>query len=168
MREPVRFALSAVLIVAGSACDITIPWATARPDQRGGQPGAGERRRLERLGAALGLYFFNYMARSSTFRIMNGFYSRIMARMVNEGFARVQSFSTDWHASNFAGATVRRVSRAMWGYDSASDALLLMLVPTLIVMCGLSVSIGLRWPLAGAVRGRPGERSSRSTTWCWR
>src|SRR3984885_4421587 len=72
-----------------------------------------------------------------------------MSRMVNEGFQRVQSFSTDWHASNFAGATVRRVSRAMWGYDSAADALLLMLAPTIIVMVGLSGSMGLRWPGVG-------------------
>ena len=95
------------------------------------------------------IYMLQYASRSFTFRIMNGFYSRIMSRMVNEGFQRVQSFSTDWHASNFAGATVRRVSRAMWGYDSASDALLLMLAPTLIVMCGLVVSFGLRWPMEG-------------------
>src|SRR5580700_720703 len=96
-----------------------------------------------------GLYLIFYATRSSTFRVMNGFYSRIMARMVSEGFQRVQSFSTDWHASNFAGATVRRVSRAMWGYDSAADALLLMLSPTLIVMSGMALSIGARWPAAG-------------------
>jgi ATP-binding cassette, subfamily B, bacterial len=41
----------------------------------------------------------------------------------------------------------------MWGYDSASDALLMMLAPTLIVLAGLAVSMGLRWPLAGLFVG---------------
>ena len=47
-----------------------------------GRPGRRCRRPLPAL---------QYATRSSTFRILNGFYSRIMARMVNEGFQRVQS-----------------------------------------------------------------------------
>ncbi|HEX7761827.1 MAG TPA: ABC transporter ATP-binding protein [Caulobacteraceae bacterium] len=149
LAEPVRFGLIMTLIVAGAACDLTIPWAT-----RGLMNAVSDKAHVSamawRAWAALSaLYLLFYATRSSTFRIMNGFYSRIMSRMVKEGFQRVQSFSTDWHASNFAGATVRRVSRAMWGYDSASDALLLMLIPTLIVMTGLAVSMGVRWLQAG-------------------
>ena len=45
-----------------------------------------------------------------------------MEEMTNEAFRRVQSFSADWHGDTFAGATVRRMSRAMWGYDVVSDA----------------------------------------------
>ena len=80
---------------------------------------------------------------------MNQFSSKSMEKIVNQGFARVQNYSADWHASNFAGATVRKVSRAMWGFDAVTDALILMLLPTIIVLVGLSVTIGLRWPLAG-------------------
>ncbi|MGA0603436.1 ABC transporter ATP-binding protein [Caulobacter sp. KR2-114] len=153
LAEPVRFACIIALILTSSACDLTIPWAT-----RGLMNAVSERGHVSAVAwtawATLsGLYLLFYATRSSTFRFMNGFYSRIMSRMVKEGFARVQSYSTDWHASNFAGATVRRVSRAMWGYDSASDALLLMLVPTLIVMSGLAISIGLRWWWVGLFVG---------------
>jgi ATP-binding cassette subfamily B protein len=153
LREPVRFGFIWVLILAAAACDLSIPWAT-----RGLMNAVAAPQRLTaqawRAWATLSaLYFVFYATRSSTFRIMNGFYSRIMSRMVSEGFRRVQSFSTDWHASNFAGATVRRVSRAMWGYDSASDALLLMLAPTIVVMGGLAISMGLRWPVAGLFVG---------------
>ncbi len=149
LREPVRFGLAGTLILTAAACDLTIPWAS-----RGLIAAVSNPKHLTTLAWAAwaslsAIYMLQYASRSFTFRIMNGFYSRIMSRMVNEGFQRVQSFSTDWHASNFAGATVRRVSRAMWGYDSASDALLLMLAPTLIVMCGLVVSFGLRWPMEG-------------------
>ncbi|HWA63283.1 MAG TPA: ABC transporter ATP-binding protein [Caulobacteraceae bacterium] len=149
MAEPVRFGAACALIVAAAACDLTIPWATRGLMNAVSDPARVTRTAWIAWASLSSLYFFFYASRSSTFRIMNGFYSRIMSRMVKEGFQRVQSFSTDWHASNFAGATVRRVSRAMWGYDSAADALLLMLAPTLIVMTGLAVSMGLRWPIAG-------------------
>ncbi len=149
MREPVRFSLGCALILMAAACDLTIPWAS-----RGLIAAVNNPKHVTALAWAAwatlsSIYMLQYASRSSTFRILNGFYSRIMSRMVNEGFGKVQSFSTDWHASNFAGATVRRVSRAMWGYDAASDALLLMLAPTLIVMLGLVVSFGLHWPMEG-------------------
>jgi ATP-binding cassette subfamily B protein len=149
MKEPVRFALACVLVVAAAACDLSIPWATRGLINAVSAPAHVTTVAWSAWATLSALYLVFYMIRSSTFRLMNGFYSRIMARIVNEGFKRVQSFSTDWHASNFAGATVRRVSRAMWGYDSAADALLLMLAPTLIVMTGLAVSMSLRWPIAG-------------------
>ena len=139
MREPIKFGCACALVVAAAVCDLTIPWATRALTQAVESPARISADAWRAWAALSGLYLFFYATRSATFRVMNGLYSRIMARMVMEGFRKVQSFSTDWHASNFAGATVRRVSRAMWGYDSASDALLLMLSPTLIVMVGLVV-----------------------------
>ncbi|HVN01727.1 MAG TPA: ABC transporter ATP-binding protein, partial [Caulobacteraceae bacterium] len=73
-----------------------------------------------------------------------------MEEMTNEAFRRVQSFSADWHADTFAGATVRRISRAMWGYDVVSDAVIAWIGPALIVLTVLSVNILLRWPMIGA------------------
>jgi ATP-binding cassette, subfamily B, bacterial len=75
--------------------------------------------------------------------------ARNMAEMTDEGFAKVQSFSADWHADAFAGATVRRLSRAMWGYDVVSDAVVMWIGPALAVLIGLSVMMILRWPLVG-------------------
>ena len=72
-----------------------------------------------------------------------------MEQMTNEAFARVQSFSSDWHGDTFAGATVRRISRAMWGYDMVSDAVVMWIGPALIVLAILSVQMMLRWPLIG-------------------
>src|SRR6185312_2007698 len=72
-----------------------------------------------------------------------------MEEMINDAFVRVQSFSADWHADSFAGATVRKVSRAMWGYDQASDALTLVLGPAFFVLVGLSLMMFLRWPVVG-------------------
>src|SRR6185503_20057243 len=72
-----------------------------------------------------------------------------MKDMTDEAFKKVQSFSADWHADNFAGATVRRLSRAMWGYDTVSDAALIWLGPAVLVLVGMCVMMTLRWPIVG-------------------
>ncbi|MFZ3007522.1 MAG: ABC transporter ATP-binding protein [Phenylobacterium sp.] len=149
MGEPRRFALIFVLMLASTACDLSIPWATRGLIDAVATPTSPSDKAWIAWASLSALYLAFYSLRSSMFRLSNGYYSRIMARMVTGAFGRVQAFSADWHASNFAGATVRRVSRAMWGYDSASDALLWMLTPTLVVLSGLAISIGLKWPAAG-------------------
>jgi len=76
---------------------------------------------------------------------------RLMSRFAGEAFSRVQRFSTDWHADNFAGAIVRRITRGMWAVDSLDDILLLEMLPALLVLVGSSLLIGLRWPGMGAM-----------------
>jgi ATP-binding cassette subfamily B protein len=70
---------------------------------------------------------------------------RLMARFASDAFWRVQRFSTDWHANNFAGAIVRRITRGMWAVDTMNDILLLEMLPALLVLVGSSLLLGLRW-----------------------
>jgi ATP-binding cassette subfamily B protein len=74
---------------------------------------------------------------------------RLMWRFASEAFWRVQRFSTDWHANNFAGAIVRRITRGMWAVDTLDDILLLEMLPALLVLVGSSLLLGLRWPGMG-------------------
>jgi ATP-binding cassette, subfamily B, bacterial len=74
---------------------------------------------------------------------------RLMSRFAGESFWRVQRFSTEWHANNFAGAIVRRITRGMWAVDMMDDILLLELLPALLVLVGSSLLLGLRWPGMG-------------------
>jgi ATP-binding cassette subfamily B protein len=153
MRRPARFAGVSGLMLAGTLCDLAIPWAAgglieavSRPAHAGG----GAWRAWALLS---GLYLGFYALRNRGFLLMNSFAARNMEELTNDAFSRVQAFSTDWHADTFAGATVRRVSRAMWGYDAVSDAIFLMLGPSVVVLVGLSISMGVRWPAAGAFCG---------------
>ena len=99
----------------------------------------------------VGVYLGAALVRNAGFRLFwNPMAARNMEEMTNEGFRRVQSFSSDWHGNNFAGATVRRLSRAMWGYDVVSDAVIMWVGPALVVLLALSVSLMLRAPLIGA------------------
>jgi ATP-binding cassette subfamily B protein len=76
---------------------------------------------------------------------------RLMTRFAGDAFWRVQRFSTDWHANNFAGAIVRRVTRGMWAVDMMDDILLLELLPALLVLVGSSLLLGWHWPGMGVM-----------------
>ena len=82
-----------------------------------------------------------------------GFTLRMMTEIAQDAFHRVQRFSTDWHANTFAGSTVRKVTRGMWGVDMLNDTLLFALFPSLVMLCGTSILLGLIWPLMGIVVG---------------
>ena len=83
---------------------------------------------------------------------------RLMTRIAGDAFYCVQRFSTDWHANNFAGSIVRRVTRGMWAVDLMDDTLLLALLPASIVLAGSGAAAGL----ALAVHG-PHRRHGRGT-----
>ncbi len=76
---------------------------------------------------------------------------RIMSDVARDAFVRVQRFSTDWHANSFAGSTVRKVSRGMWALDLYNDTILLALLPSLAVLLGSMVLLGLHWASLGLV-----------------
>jgi ATP-binding cassette, subfamily B, bacterial len=66
-----------------------------------------------------------------------------------QAFAKVQKFSSNWHANNFAGGTVRKITRGMWSFDVFQDNIFFYLYPTLIVMISTVTMLSLRWPLMG-------------------
>src|SRR5258708_6698380 len=76
---------------------------------------------------------------------------RIMSDVARDAFVRVQRFSTDWHATSSAGSTVRKVTRGMWALVLLNDTILMALLPSLLVLLGSMILLGLHWPSLGAV-----------------
>jgi ATP-binding cassette subfamily B protein len=74
---------------------------------------------------------------------------RNMREATEEAFAQVQRLSTDWHADSFSGSTVRKITRGMWALDTINDTLLLALLPSVVVLGGSVVLLGLRSPVLG-------------------
>ncbi len=101
--------------------------------------------------AALGLAVVGL--RHATFLGICRFTLRIMKQVAEEAFWRVQRFSTDWHANNFAGATVRKISRGMWAFDMLNDTLLAALLPSMSVLLLATIGLGLHWPVMGLLVG---------------
>ncbi len=153
LRRPWLLALIVALMLGGTLCDLGIPWAAGALVEAVSDPLHRAQAAWRAWALLSGLYLGMYMLRNRAFLVMNGFSARNMEEMVNTSFQRVQSFSSDWFANTFAGSTVRKITRGMWGYDAVSDSAFLMLGPSLLVLGGLAVSIGLRWPLAGLFCG---------------
>jgi ATP-binding cassette, subfamily B, bacterial len=79
------------------------------------------------------------------------FSTRLMRRIVNNGFAHVQRLSSDWHANAFAGSVVRKITRGMWAFDTLDDVVLLALVPSLTILVGSVTLMALKAPGLGLV-----------------
>ncbi|WP_228123876.1 ABC transporter ATP-binding protein [Gluconobacter sphaericus] len=75
----------------------------------------------------------------------------IMHHIANQAFDRVQRFSTDWHSNNFAGSTVRKLTRGIWAIDTLDDTLLLLIAPEVLVLGGTTAVLMFRSPLMGSV-----------------
>jgi ATP-binding cassette subfamily B protein len=151
MRRPRWFALSAGLMLLAVVCDLTAPWmADGLVTAVSASPDAGTAPAWRAWALFAGVYVALFAVRNTAFITWNPFAARNMEALISEAFERVQSFSADWHADTFAGATVRRVGRAMWGYDAISDQVVLWLGPSTLVLFGLAISMLLHWPVVGA------------------
>ena len=82
---------------------------------------------------APGLVLSRYVTFRGIVRLTLGQHERCGAQ---HPLPRVQRFSTEWQANNFAGSTVRKVSRGMWAFDTLNDTLLLALLPSAMVPGG--------------------------------
>jgi ATP-binding cassette subfamily B protein len=103
------------------------------------------------FGAIVALGLVSMILRLIGLNAIVPFTLRIMSDVSWDAFMRVQRFSTDWHANSFAGSTVRKITRGMWALDLLNDTILMALLPSLVVLLGSMVLLGLHWPSLGLV-----------------
>jgi len=153
--QPVKLAFVGLFFGLAIVADLAMPFAskylvdalTAGPAE------AGQRAAAWGFGLIVFLAFIFYMARNTGVRFHIPLASKNMERIVSDGFRDVQRFSADWHADNFAGATVRRVSRAMNAYDVISDTMVWYMIPAAFVLVGVTVFTFMQWPVIGLFTG---------------
>ena len=150
MRRPRMLTACVLLILLGVAFDLCMPWAAGKLVDAVSDPARRAAHAWTAWAIFVGVYFAYAASRNAFGYVYLRFAARNMEEMTGEAFARVQVFSADWYADNFAGSTVRKVTRAMWGYDAVSDVIVMMLGPALLVLAGLSVVMLARWPVVGA------------------
>ncbi|HEX4296442.1 MAG TPA: ABC transporter ATP-binding protein [Devosia sp.] len=106
---------------------------------------------LVAFAALIGLGLGSVILRQLGFIVLIRFTLAMMGEIARNAFHRVQRFSTDWHANTFAGSTVRKATRGMWGVDMLNDTLIIMLFPSLVMLVGTSILLGIIWPVMGLV-----------------
>ncbi|RAL99177.1 ABC transporter ATP-binding protein [Agrobacterium sp. MS2] len=141
-----------VLVIASTLAEVMVPVFSGRiVDAIAGGDAADQALRAFVIVVALGLtsvalrwFIFNGIIRLTL---------KTMADVTNNGFHKVQRFSTDWHANSFAGSTVRKITRGMWALDSLNDLLLIALLPSLVMLVGATFVLGSYWPVMGLIVG---------------
>lgn len=153
LRVPVKFALVVIGVFAAIAIEVQVPAQAAAlvASISAFAEGDGILDSAWRAAAILiGLFAAVSLVQQIYIRIWIYLAAEVMHAMINDGFARVQRFSTDWHAGHFAGSTVRKITRGMWAYDSLADLVVVDLGPALLLLLGFAVAMFLRDPFMGA------------------
>ena len=151
-RQPWRVAGVVLTVMAATAADLFMPLYAGRlVDAVSGERAAGLDPALWALGMMIALGAGTVFFRHLSFVGITEMTLRTMGDVASEAFARLQRFSTDWHANNFAGSTVRKITRGMWALDLLTDTVLIALLPSLVVLLGTTVLLAWHWPAMGAV-----------------
>ncbi|WP_293900942.1 ABC transporter ATP-binding protein [Phenylobacterium sp.] len=148
-RRPWLLAGTVTFTLIAIAFDLMLPWASGQLVEAVSHGRENADPAWKAWALFVGVYLAFSLIRNLSMRFLIPLSANNMKDMTDEAFRRVQGFSADWHADNFAGATVRRLSRAMWGYDVVTDAVLIWFGPAGIVLAGLCVMMLLRWPIVG-------------------
>lgn len=152
-RQRGAVALIAAAILLATLADLVIPIYAGRLVDAfaGGDREAALAGALQALGAIAALAVAIVLFRHVAFAVIVRMTQKLMRDVTAEAFARVQRFSTDWHANNFAGSTVRKITRGVWSIDQFNDILLVALAPSALVLVGATAILAAYWPLMGLV-----------------
>jgi ATP-binding cassette subfamily B protein len=151
-RAPRSVGFVVATVMAATAADLFLPLYAGRlVDAVSRDRAAGMEAALWALAAMLALGAVTVVFRHLSFVGITVMTLRTMGDTAQEAFARLQRFSTDWHANNFAGSTVRKIARGMWALDLLHDTILIALLPSLVVLLGTTALLAWHWPAMGLV-----------------
>jgi ATP-binding cassette, subfamily B, bacterial len=77
--------------------------------------------------------------------------ARTIKQVCFDAFCHVQRLGIDWHSNSMSGATVRGISRGMWGFDEFGNLILVSLLPILSVTVGALIMLFATYPLFGLI-----------------
>ncbi|NDW04123.1 ABC transporter ATP-binding protein [Jiella pacifica] len=155
-RQKLRMAAVCGTITLGTLADVLTPLYSGRlvdaiassSDADGALDAA-----LGALAMLAALALVGVVCRFVSFMAIIPFTLRMISEVMREAFARVQRFSTDWHANSFAGSTVRKITRGMWARDLLNDTVLVALLPSFVMLLGTTALLGWHWPVMGLLIG---------------
>ena len=154
LAQPVGAAVVAGGLLGATVADLFMPVFSGHlvdAMASGSSDPAARRAALTAFAAIVALGLASMLLRLIGLQAIVPFTLRIMSDVARDAFMRLQRFSTDWHANSFAGSTVRKITRGMWALDLLNDTILMALLPSLAVLVGSMILLGLHWPSLGLV-----------------
>lgn len=156
-KQPLRASLIAALVLAATLAEAFSPIFAGRlvdaVASGSGEDAANWVPAVTAFITMTALYLSSVLLRQFVYFNIIAFTLKVMNDVITGAFHRVQRFSTDWHANSFAGSTVRKITRGSGAIDLLNDTLLVALLPSLVMLVGASVILGLFWPVMGLVVG---------------
>jgi ATP-binding cassette subfamily B protein len=157
-KQPWRVFIIAMSALLAAVADVLTPLYAGRlVDALAAGAGSGRDLAWHAAGVAfwvlVALGLAGTLLRQSVFHNMIVLTLKMMSEIAANAFHRVQRFSTDWHGNSFAGSTVRKITRGMWALDLLNDTLLISLMPSVVMLVGATVLLGVHWPVMGLVVG---------------
>ncbi len=149
--SPRLFALILGARLLSHAMDLSIPIASGRLVDSLIEANRGSDAPFSALAWLIALVVGFHLCRKTFGVALVPLVTRGMEGLTRDAFAKVQRFSSDWHANAFAGATVRKITRGMWAFDLFSDTLIFGLIPAAIVVLGATAMLAWRWPALGLI-----------------
>ena len=154
LNQPVVAATVAFGLLGATVADLFMPVFSGHlvdAMASGAANPAARQAAIAAFGAIVALGVASMILRLIGLQAIVPFTLRIMSDVARDAFMRVQRFSTDWHANSFAGSTVRKITRGMWALDLLNDTILMALLPSLMVLLGSMILLGLHWASLGLV-----------------
>ena len=154
LEQPRRAATVAGGLLGATVADLFMPLFSGHLVDaltRGAADDSARHAAFVAFGAIVALGLASMVLRLVGLQAIVPFTLQIMSDVARDAFMRVQRFSTDWHANSFAGSTVRKITRGMWALDLLNDTILMALAPSLTVLVGSMILLGLHWPQLGLV-----------------
>ncbi len=154
LAQPGRVAIVMASLIGATVADLLMPLFSGHLVDAVSSSAAdpvARRAGIIAFGAIVTLGLVGMILRLVGLQFVVPFTLQTMSDVSRQAFARVQRFSSEWHANSFAGSTVRKITRGMWALDLLNDTLLLALLPSLAVLLGSMVLLGLHWPSLGLV-----------------
>jgi ATP-binding cassette subfamily B protein len=154
LNQPALAVTIAAGLLGATVADLFMPLFSGRLVDaltRGAADAAANRDAWWAFGAIVALGLASLILRFVGIGAIVPFTLRIMSDVARDTFMRVQRFSTDWQANSFAGSTVRKITRGMWALDLLNDTILMALLPSLTVLVGSMILLGLHWGSLGLV-----------------
>jgi len=152
LNQPVGAAIVAFGLLGATVADLFMPIFSGQLVDAltsGAENPAARHAALMAFGAIVALGLSSIALRMIGLQALVPFTLRIMSDVAREAFMRLQRFSTDWHANSLAGSTVRKITRGMWALDLYNDTILMALMPSLMVLLGSMILLGLHWASLG-------------------
>lgn len=157
LSEPRWVALALIAIAASTVCDLLMPLYSGRLIDALASTvlsrGEAVHSALHAFAVIAGLSVVLVSSRRISLSGINSLTLRLISKFAQDTFWRIQRLSTEWHASNFAGATMRQITRGMWATDVLNKTLILALAPAFLVLVGSSLLLGSRWTMMGCFVG---------------